>query len=130
MTDKKKKALNACKESLKHLNKTKRLLTKARRLGILDIFSKNSFWFSSFKRHRIESANKELKKAEKQLRHLDNELKALGYSGRIQLSQINWLWDLWFDNVFADMNTQRKIKKTLNEVNDLINKVKQIEKTL
>lgn len=116
-------ALNACDVVLKDIDKILDQLNSARNWGIWDIIG-GGFFTSSFKYSKIEKAEELTNTLKDDLEKLKKELLDINLDFKYELlNERHRFFDIFFDNIFSDLNTQDEIKRNIESMEDLKNKV-------
>lgn len=132
MHSEEKHPLRAIDETLATVKKTQKILASARRFGFFDLFDgkDHGLFFSFLKRRRLKQANAQFEVLEQQLDTVREAASAHQLAVNLSAIKVSWFWDMWFDNIFADWSSQRKIKKSLKEVKKLRQQLLQLRKEI
>jgi len=124
-----KEAIEACDVVLKHLGNANKQLSDAIQLGTYDIFF-SDILLSSGKFKKVEKANIHLKAANSALKNLNKELVDVKKVDPVKFSDFLVVTDIFFDNIFSDLESQSKIAEAESKCKKAIREIKTIKNEL
>lgn len=132
MVSNQKQVLKMIDQTLDEVKRAEKILASARRFGFFDLFDgkDHGFLLSFLKRRRLNQANRQIERIEAQLKNLNRTLKQVNNAPTLDPIRVSWFWDMWFDNIFADWSSQRKIKKTQKKIKALARDLKQLRRDI
>lgn len=136
-----KEAIDACEECRGILNNALESLESAKGWGTYDIIA-GDMVSSMIKHNKIDKAKTYLNKLTYSIKKLGNELDDISLDlpvGDLNISNFDYTFDVFFDNIFSDFSVQNKIedavyklkdgKEALNKLNLILNeKMGSVEK--
>lgn len=110
-------AKDAAKDAYRALERAEDKYSSARNWGIWDIFGGETF-SSLIKHGKINDAEREMQDVVRKLNILQRELKDIyiDFRGYSKMTNFDRIFDIAFDNIFSDWNTQSKINNNLHEI--------------
>ncbi len=124
-----KDVIDAGNELLGLIKVARKELEGARSWGMIDILG-GGFLSSAIKQSKITNGKNIMEKVQDKLEVFENELGDLDLEF-YNISNVEKVFDIFFDNVFVDFFVQGKIKENLNylykleiEVKDILNKLR------
>lgn len=124
-------AIYSCDRVIQRIDIALDKLKSAKNWGLVDLLG-GGFFISLFKHGKLDQVEDALADVERELKILQGELKDV--SGTIRLSlnntELNRFFDVFFDNIFSDLNTQSKIGKATNELYDIKGDVLELKRQL
>ncbi|MBP5553003.1 MAG: hypothetical protein J6X41_06445 [Spirochaetales bacterium] len=121
-------AIYAGERALDSLYDAQDQLRKARNWGIYDILG-GGFMSSLIKHSKIDNARTCIQKAKYDLQTFSNELKDVSYNLDIDIGSFLTFFD-FMDSFFADILVQRRISNASHKIEDAIDKVQDILRSL
>ena len=120
-------AILAGEKALYCLNDAKKKLSSAGNWGLMDLFGGN-FISGMMKHSKIDEAEKCLRKAGEALKVFRRELGDVNLPADVHIETSDFLTfaDFFFDGILADFLVQSRIKKTRQEINDMIIRVAEV----
>lgn len=125
-------ALQAGETVLQEIDNVLKELDSASSLATWDLFS-DSFFIDMMKYNKIDKAEKELNYLERALRNYKKELNDVDLQTSLyyeELSQMNRVFDIFFDNIFSDWNTRDTIRRNISMLEDMMYEVEDIQNLL
>lgn len=125
-------ALQAGETVLQEIDNVLKELDSASSLATWDLFS-DSFFIDLMKYNKIDKAEKELTYLERALRNYKKELNDVDLQTSLyyeELTQMNRVFDIFFDNIFSDWNTRDTIRKNISMLEDMMFEVEDIQNLL
>lgn len=121
----------AAKNAYRALERAEEKYSSAKNWGIWDILGGGTF-SSLIKHGKIDDAEREMKDVVRKLNILQKELKDIyiDFRGYSKVTNFDRVFDIAFDNIFSDWNTQSKIKENLHEIKVMKEMVSNIIKDL
>ena len=118
---------NTGKKAMKKLSMASLALQEAKNWGNWDMMHKKHRLGDYYKHSAIDDAKKFAFDAKRELINFERELDQIGLkmnSSQLDISSLSSFLDIFFDNLITDWIFQQKIKKTLSNLNIIIDDVK------
>ena len=124
-------AITAGEKALKSVEAARRQLHSASNWGLVDIFG-GGLLTDVIKHSKISKANDLMTQMQYDLKQFQKELGdiQMEINYNIDISSTMYMFDILFDNVFADVMVQGKINEALNSVESLKLTIENIVKDL
>lgn len=124
-------AVTACDDALKTVNHAIDQLDSAKSWGFFDMVG-GGFFSSMVKYSKIQKAEELINNVEKDINKLEKELSDIKMSlGDYETpSGINRAFDIFFDNIFSDWNTQSSINNNISVLENLRKVLKELKTDL
>ena len=124
-------AIDAANYALDCLNNAKRHLNDARSWGMLDIMGGGLFT-TAIKHSKMNNAQDYIAEAKRALKKFEKELEDVGEELNLDynISDFISFADYFFDGFMADMFAQKRINDARRQLDEVINKVKNIKNKL
>ena len=121
-------AIVAGEQALKSTKVLYEYLSKAEDWATYDMIS-DSFFVNMMKRDNLDSAQKQLQVTQNAISAFERELKdvSLGHIQCPEITETEYIFDFWFDNIFTDLSVRSKIQNSLTDVKTVLS---HIESTL
>ena len=120
-----KEAIAASDDALYHLKEARRKLGSAGGWGLVDMFG-GGLLSGLIKHGKMGSAEREIEAAKYALQKFSKELRDVSGYSSIHINDFLTFADFFFDGILADFLVQSRIKKTRQEINDMIIQVAEI----
>ena len=126
-----KEAIMAGEKALNSLEEARNSFRSASNWGIFDMLG-GSTLISLGKHSKIKDGQYKLDKAKDDLYAFEKELKDVEYniSINIDIDNMTYMFDVFFDNFFADFMVQNKINDVIERIDEVIRDVKEVLKVL
>ena len=126
-----KEAIMAGEKALNSLEEARNSFRSASNWGIFDMLG-GSTLISLGKHSKIKDGQYKLDKAKDDLYDFEKELKDVEYniSINIDIDNMTYMLDVFFDNFFADFMVQNKINDVIERIDEVIRDVKEVLKVL
>lgn len=123
--------LRIAKEIYYRLEQAEEELRSSKKWGIADLFF-NNMLIGFVKRNRMNDADYFLNRVEQLTVQLQKELEEIriDFKNDILQSSRGKILDIFFDNIFSDFSAQRRIDKTLDQIQTYKPKITQLIQVL
>lgn len=120
-------AVRAAEAATAALLEARRELDSARNWGYMDMGG-GGFWSTYLKRSHMDTASDAIRKADRALQTLKEELRDINREAidSLELSGLFSFADYFFDNIFTDWAIQDKIKRSLEKVNETMRRISRL----
>ena len=124
-------AIYACDRVIGKIDVALDRLKSARNWGFADLLG-GGMIVSLFKHGKLDQVERALGEVETELAVLPRELKDVDGGIRLSLdnTDLNRFFDVFFDNIFSDLNTQSKIGKATNELIEIRGDLMELKRQL
>ncbi len=124
-------AIYACDRVIGKIDVALDRLKSARNWGFADLLG-GGMIVSLFKHGKLDQVERALGEVETELAVLQRELKDVDGGIRLSLdnTDLNRFFDVFFDNIFSDLNTQSKIGKATNELIEIRGDLMELKRQL
>lgn len=98
-----------------------------------DMFTDSSLIFDMMKYDKINKAEDKMTQLERLLQHYSKELKDISLDGELRyenFSGTNKTFDIFFDNLFSDWDTKKKIGRNIEMLENLGQKMEELQRKL
>ena len=117
-------AYGAGKRLLEEVVSAKEELEGAKKWGTFDIIGGDAM-SSIAKQSKIRKANIKFERVSQLISEFNKELGDIKLNS-LEFSNVTFALDVFFDNIFTDISVQRRINESIDEIENLENKIKEI----